>query len=358
MTGGTIILTGANGSVGLHAAEQLLRAHPGCRAVFTVRDGDGGDAHTARLRALVARYPEARAASVHQVDLADLRSVHAFADVVARGVAAGAYPPLRALVCAAAYWNLVARAGGGGPGGQTTVDGFDKTLQVAHVAHAALVLRLLGSFAADADADDDDGGGGGGGGGSCRVVLLSSEGHFRRPNTMTSLLPDIPADLDELNSPPTDGDPSDRGFQRYGTAKLVLTTWMYALNRYLEQNPRLRHITAVAVNPGGLGDSRVFATNTPVRVRLLQRLVMVPFMGLINRLSDRTFRSAAAGAADVVRLAVGDAHPGERGYFTMLDPDESDPLTRDRDVQDRVWRKTLQWARITPDNTALKEAFE
>lgn len=41
-------------------------------------------------------------------------------------------------------------------------------------------------------------------------------------------------DLERLVHPTVDDDKQGRGYQRYATAKLAITTWMYALNRHLE----------------------------------------------------------------------------------------------------------------------------
>jgi hypothetical protein len=124
------------------------------------------------------------------------------------------------------------------------------------------------------------------------------------------------------------------------------------------KNPKFQNITVVTINPGGLGDSRAFTSNTPRSVKLTQRFILKPFMSVIHRLADPTFRSSAEAGVDVAELAVGKAHPGERGYFTLLKKDESDLITMDQDLQQRVWKKSLEWAKITKDNTALKEAVE
>ena len=47
--------------------------------------------------------------------------------------------------------------------------------------------------------------------------------------------PSIPADLGLLETPTVDNDKQGRGYQRYATSKLVMTTWMYALNRYIQK---------------------------------------------------------------------------------------------------------------------------
>ncbi|KAK8115482.1 NAD(P)-binding protein [Apiospora sp. TS-2023a] len=68
---GTIVLTGANGSLGLRAAEHLLKTYPEYNTVLTVRDASDNDLNTRNLRSVISQYPQANA-SVHQVDHADL----------------------------------------------------------------------------------------------------------------------------------------------------------------------------------------------------------------------------------------------------------------------------------------------
>jgi len=55
-------------------------------------------------------------------------------------------------------------------------------------------------------------------------------------------------------------------------------------------------------------------------------------MSIINRLAGPTFSSSAAAGIDVIELAIGNAHPGERGYFTLLKEVESDPVTVDKAI--------------------------
>ncbi|KAI2631120.1 putative short-chain dehydrogenase [Xylaria nigripes] len=331
---GSIIITGANSSAGIHAAEYLLKTYPQYEAIFTVRDASEKDANTQALRQMISRYPASHA-SVHQLDLAYLSTVHDFATTISSAIEASQYPPVKAIICNAFYWDLVNDS-------ELTIDNYDKSIQIGHISHVALILRLLGSFA-------PHGG---------RIVLLSSIAHFCKATLMSPYLPDLPADLDEILRPPPDKDRQGRGFQRYANSKLLATTWMYPLNRYLLKNPKFKNITVVAMNPGGLGDSRCFRTNTHVSVQLAARLILKPLMPVINRFVDHTFRSSAEAGADMIKLAVNSAHPGERGYFTMLNKDESDPLTMDEEAQERVWKKSAEWAGITKDNTALKDAVE
>ncbi|KAI1267556.1 hypothetical protein F5Y18DRAFT_378153 [Xylariaceae sp. FL1019] len=208
---GTVLLTGANSSMGLSAVDRLLSVYPDLTAVLTVRDASDNDPNTKRLRAIIAQYPNAHA-SVHQLDLANLLTVHAFADTLIASIAAKEYPALKSIICNAFYWNLVADS-------PLTVDGLEMTMQVNHVAHVALVLRLLGSF--------------GPGGG--RVEIVSTVAHYRRKNNMTPFQPDVPADIDDLVRQRPNQDKQGWGAHLYGTSKLVATIWSYALNHYLEK---------------------------------------------------------------------------------------------------------------------------
>ncbi|KAI0141874.1 putative short-chain dehydrogenase [Xylariaceae sp. FL1272] len=325
-----ILLTGANSSAGYHAAEHLLKTYPEFTAIFTVRDAS--DSNTARLRDMVSRYPAAQI-TIHQLYLADLSSVHAFATSIAAGIQSEEYPPLGSNVCNANHWNLVR-------GPEQTVDKLDKTIQISHVSHVALVLRLLDSFAPNS---------------SGRIVILSSIGYFRKKNIMSSIIPELPADLDELVHPPPvpEKERFERGYQRMANAKLLATTWMYPWNDYLSKSPKYEHISAVAVNPGGLADSRCFHTNTPISVRMAARFFLKPMMPVIHRLADPTLQSSSAAGVDMIELAVNKAHPDYRGYLTLLNKDKSDPITYDEDAQRRVWSKSAQWAGVTAEMTGL-----
>ena len=211
---GTILITGANGSLALAAVERLLNESADSTLLLTVRNPD--DSNTETLRHTLSRFPEERA-SLRQLDLADLTSVHDFADAIAAEVSAGKLPALVSIVCNAYYWNLTGAA-------ELTKDGFEKTFEVNHVSHAALVLRLLGSF-------DPSGG---------RIVLFSSDAHWPGKNSLEKKPPAIPDNVQLLAKPDPD-EPTDNfawGFQRYANSKLAVVMWQYALNRYLEKVSR------------------------------------------------------------------------------------------------------------------------
>lgn len=208
---GLLIFTGANSSLGIPAADYILRHYPESTIIFTVRDASDDDVNTKLLRETIAQHPNAKA-SIAALDLASLSATHAFADTVVSGIQSGQYPRIQAIVCVAYYWNLLKDP-------EPTGDGYDKTFQVGHISHSALVLRLLGSFAP-----------------AGRVVLLSSDSHWPGKNPMEKYPPSIPTnDMELLVKPSADSDKMGRGYQRYATTKLAITTWMYALNEHLQK---------------------------------------------------------------------------------------------------------------------------
>lgn len=209
---GTIILTGANGSAAVHTIRYVLQHHIDKHLVLTVRNPSGEDANTSALKATVDEFQGAKV-SIRKLDLASLAEVNSFAKTLADEISRGELPPLESIICNAFYWNLTTPL-------ETTADGFEKTFQVNHIAHAALVLNLLGSFS-------PSGG---------RVVLFTSDAHWSGKNSLEKIPPTIPADPQELAKPGPDvpENPMAKGFYRYAVSKLAILMWTYALNRHLE----------------------------------------------------------------------------------------------------------------------------
>lgn len=208
---GSVLITGANGTLAIPAVDYLLKNYPDYMAILTVRDPSDADLNTRRLRETVSRYPGAKA-SIHELDLSSLLSVHKFASTLSEDITSERTPPLKTIICNACYWDLV-----GDP--ELTDDGYDKTFQISHISHVALVLRLLDQFASDGG----------------RVVLFSSEAHSPGRAVLEKILPAIPDDLDLLVHPASLDDKQAAGFHRYGNSKLAITSWTYAFNRRLEK---------------------------------------------------------------------------------------------------------------------------
>lgn len=209
---GTILLTGANGSLALAAVRYLLTNYPDYTLLLTVRDSSDKDPNTTTLRELLADHPKTHAL-IHQLDLGQLVSVAEFARHTAAEVLAKNLPPIASIICNAFFWNLNKPV-------ETTGDGFEKTIQITHLAHVSLVLNLLSSFHPEKG----------------RIVLFSTDGVFPGKNSLEKFPPGIPDDLDSLVHPHADesNDHMAYGFRRYANAKLAVVTWGAELNRRLE----------------------------------------------------------------------------------------------------------------------------
>ncbi|KAJ4289894.1 hypothetical protein N0V90_011227 [Kalmusia sp. IMI 367209] len=295
-------------ALGIPASEHLLASYPEYTAIFTVRNASGSDKNTAQLRETIARFANAKA-TIHALDLSSLSDVYAFADQISSDITSAKLPPLDAIIANADYWNLV-----GDP--EITSDGFDKTFQVAHIAHSVLVLSLLGRF-----------------GEKGRIVLLSSDSHWPGRNSMEKYPPVIrPDNLDELIKPFVMRT-SEAVATRATRDDKRIHRGVFELSNHM-QDPSLSKISAVAINPGNLVDSRALTSNTPIPM-------------------GRTLRTAGPAGIDVIELAVNPEYADKMGFFTLLQEDTSSPASQDESKQEALWKKTLEWAKITAESTAL-----
>lgn len=212
---GSVLLTGANGTLALGFVESFLSQYPTHTLIATVRNASPEkDANTAKIAALVSKYPDAKV-YIEKLDLGDLSNVRSFANHLSTRINKQELPRLSAIVCNAAVFHLET--------GQTfTADGYDATFQVCHLSHYLLVLKLLGSM------DTKEG----------RIVMLGSITHYpEMANPLSSLRPGFPEKMEDLVKP--DPDPPalvhDKGYQRYGTAKLANVTFAADLNARLKK---------------------------------------------------------------------------------------------------------------------------
>lgn len=277
LSGRVMLVTGADSGIGFQTARALAargaRVWLGCEREETGRRA----AH-----AIVAAHPRADVRTF-PCDLGSLGSV---------GEAARDFPEpaLHAVVCNAGVY--------GGPY-RATVEGFERTLGVCYVGHAALVLGLTERLRAGAPS---------------RVVMVSSENH-RWPRTL---------DFDELPLPPA----RYTELRAYGQAKLCVILFAFAFDR----RHRDQGIVAHAVHPGDL-----VSTGIDRDSRLLRFV-----LGLA-----RPFSATPAQAAATSVFAATAPELGERGGRYFRDCREASPSPASQDVatQERLWRLTQEWVR-------------
>ena len=269
----TCLVTGANSGVGFAASRALARE--GHRVLMACRSRERAEAARERIR---EEHPGAELPIVLG-DLAVLDDVRTVAETVLAGE-----ERLDAVVANAGLYRADFRR---------TVDGFEETMAVNHLAHFLLVGLLLPALR--------EAGG--------RVVVLSSEAHRR------ARLEREP--LEVLLREPDDYD----GFQAYCDAKLA--NLLFALELARREEPA--EVTVNALHPGMLA-TRIWNRNTNF-LSLLLRLFK-PFMG-----------DPAEGGEPAARLVTAPELEGVTGrYFDQEEPVEPSGAARDRALAEELWR--------------------
>lgn len=177
---------------------------------------------------------------------------------------------------------------------ETTVDGFERTWALNHLAYFLLTHELLGLLKASAPA---------------RIVNVASTMH-------TGGI----IDFNDLQ-----GEKRYRGIRAYSQSKLANVLFTYALARRLEGTG----ITANCLHPGGVATG--FGQNTPGALKLLMKLAK-PFL-----------ITAEQGAATSIYLASSpDVEGASGGYFAKCKPARSSAASRDEALQERLWALSLR----------------
>jgi len=267
ISGKTVVVTGATNGVGEAATVALAKA--GAHLVLVGRDAARGSASLAKVRS--AGDAEAR------LELADLSSLAQVRDLASR---------LRQL---SRIDVLINNAGAVFTDRQVTVDGFERTFALNHLAYFLLTKLLLDRLEGSAPA---------------RIVNVASEAH--RGGRL---------DWNDLQ-----GERRYRGFRAYSNSKLCNLLFTRELAKRLAG----RGVTANAVHPGTVATG--FGRNNP------------GVLGVAIRLLSPFFRSPEKGAETIVLLAVDPGLEGVSGeYFADRRPKVPSPRAQSDGDAARLW---------------------
>jgi NAD(P)-dependent dehydrogenase (short-subunit alcohol dehydrogenase family) len=269
LTGKTVAITGASSGIGLETARGLARL--GARIVAIVRSRD-------RAKAALA-------------ELADVEIVTA--DLYSMGEVRLAGAELRRRVSRLDV--LIHNAGAIHASRELTVDGFEKTFALDHLAPFLLTYELRELLAASAPA---------------RIVTLSSMGH-----RFASFHWDDLATMERWPG----------ATAAYGTAKLCNIWFARESARRLAS----KHVTSNAVHPGTVASG--FGSTGPAFVRVAARLGR-PFL-----------KTPAQGARTPIYVASAPELEGASGlYFADCKPDKPSRWARDDHEAKRLWTYSEQ----------------
>lgn len=124
-------------------------------------------------------------------------------------------------------------------------------------------------------------------------------------------------------------------------ASPTLITW---------QDPDLRNLAAVAMDPGGLAASRAQGEQKQSVRRVMAVLNLL--MPLLKHVTS-TFRPAADAARDLVALSVGPAFRGARGYYVGRRQSPDAEVSRRPEAQIKLWEACWEWAGLSAGKTVL-----
>ncbi|MBV9845476.1 MAG: SDR family NAD(P)-dependent oxidoreductase, partial [Kutzneria sp.] len=248
---GTVVITGATGSLGYRAAARIAASRQGWFVVVTGRE-------PARAAQAAARLSEETGAEVVglPLDLASLADVRRFAEALT----SGPYPPLRAVVCNAGIQIV--------RGPSRTVDGFETTFAVNHLGHFLLTRLLVPSMVR-----------------SGRIVFVASDTHDPARRTGITMPAPRYTDARSLARPvEADDEPAAvAGRRRYTTSKLCAVLTAYEFARRI-QRTSMTQLCVNAFDPGlmpGTGLARDYGGAAAFAWRhVLPVLTAVPFLNI------------------------------------------------------------------------------
>lgn len=87
-------------------------------------------------------------------------------------------------------------------------------------------------------------------------------------------------------------------------------------------------------------------------LQIMSKWVIRPMRPLL-RFVDPTMRTSSEAGTDIAMLAVNEASPGVRGFFTLRTEDTSSPESLEKDVQEAIWKKTLEWTGAAKDGSDI-----
>ena len=271
MDGKLCVVTGASSGIGLETARGLCAA--GARVVMVGRNAEKTEAAAAEVR-----NGAPGSADVVLGDLASLRSTHDLGEAIL-----DRYARIDVFISNAGVYRVRR---------QETVDGYEETFAVNHLAAFTLTNLLLDRLKESAPS---------------RIVVVASDAHYG--STL---------DFDDLQSRR-----NYRSMRVYSRSKLSNVMFTYALARRLEGSG----VTANSLHPGFVATSLGSGNRIPVK----------PFMWLF-RLTGRAI-SVRSGAETPIYLATSPDVEGVHGkYFDNSREKMSSPPSYDEDAQERLWQ--------------------
>ncbi|TVY41050.1 Protochlorophyllide reductase A-like protein, partial [Lachnellula occidentalis] len=340
-TAGTVLVTGANGGLGIGFVAQLLQSPYATshEAIYAVRDPEKAVA----LKTVLKTAPRDHKHLVLPLDLTSLHHIRAFAADVNNGVKAGSLLPIQALVLNAGVKDCT--------GDNFTKDGYEHTFAVNYLANFLLSLLLLESM------DKQCG----------RIIYVGSTAAFitggpnpspfvseQQKKAFITTTEKMAKGIEEIPDPK--GDLNNAGERRYALSKLLMAMWMYEFQRRLDADSKLSNIAVLGLDPGWVGGTDI-TRNSPLTVKFFFENIL-NLVGYIMSFfsSNPLIRTASKAGADLLRVCFDKKAFGEfpkaryiNGSELYHTPEEAG----DEKQQKSLWEESLKLVGIKGDDTIL-----
>ncbi|KAL8727060.1 MAG: hypothetical protein Q9166_006303 [cf. Caloplaca sp. 2 TL-2023] len=303
--------------------------------IFTVRDTSNSNIQLLRDTLAQAKGPT----WIESLELTVLASVRAFATDINDRIATGSLAPIVALVLNAGYMSKKKP--------RPTPDGFETTFQVNYLANFLLVQLLLQSMHPV----------------HARIIYITSS--IYNPQALHGVLPlekEMWRPVPELVEPSLPDDRLSRtivGLQRYAASKLWGMMFIQQLQKRLTGIPALRHIRALALDPGLVFSTNIIREQQWVWRQPLRKLLsaVTPCVSLM--VPNGTLRTTRKVAKDILSACFGldsrafESWPdgsflnGNRVAISSIE-------ARDEEKQRQLWEGSLKLLDLHEEDTVFR----
>ncbi|KAJ4385378.1 hypothetical protein N0V93_009805 [Gnomoniopsis smithogilvyi] len=325
---GTVLITGANGSLGSALVSRLLSTPETAayHGIYTARNADSAPALRSALQK--GKLAGSHSYDVISLELTNLAAVRTTAAMINKRVAAGEIPPIRALVLNAGYLEFLRQT--------WTEDGFDMTFASNYLGHWLLAILLLQSMDRQAG----------------RIVVIGSESHDLHNSKSKAAFNEEKwmVFLDDHGC-----DAIARG--TWSTNKEDPSFYSPELQRRLDADPEFSNICVLGIDPGSIATD--ITRRGPWLIRVLIFGIIVP---LIARIAvwlnpNGPIRTIDRGTADILAAALGFDEPiwesPKAMYFYGSRVEEMTAEAMDEKKRQLLWKDTLGYTNLKKGETVL-----
>lgn len=111
-------------------------------------------------------------------------------------------------------------------------------------------------------------------------------------------------------------------------------------------------MTVTAMDPGGLPASRAQAGQKKSMKRIMST---INFLMPVLKHVTTAFRTTEDAGRELATVSVDPTFHGKRGYFVGQKEDAPAAISKDVNMQERLWAACWRWCEMKPEETVLQD---